>query len=468
MGTAYSKGYLKKYQETFAAEWGLETSKAFFQNLCWETASTETSPTRRPGTFPAGVRSLGTCGSPALLALYNFSFSVGGGVSNFPSFSNNNYARISTISNAQYMCQSILLPLISFSLNLMTSTHSMNVNPPHAAKAIIFYSNSSSSSSLLEYHTPPGRYSSPMDSTASSRLQQEEKAEYGTSIMQEGTTILEPHNFDKAPMDVELRDYRFHQALLAEWFGTTAFVFFLVLSIMTANADTVRIALVAGFTFFSIVYMLASVSGAHFNPAVTLGVWAARRITTLRFICYIIFQLLGGLTGAALARSVSTKMFRNVNGGANSVATGISKGSAFWVELLGTLFLVMAVLAALDTNINSRGTLAPLEVALTIFLLHVVLLPFTGCSVNPARSFGTAVVGRYWHLHWIWWVAPLVGGLFAALLYSIIFSFGQSPKEELSHEGVLEGGRGGLGGFLGRGRGERQTGTADRPLTTSG
>ncbi len=311
-----------------------------------------------------------------------------------------------------------------------------------------------------------------MDSTATGRLQQEEKAEYGTSTMQGGMTILEPHNFEKAPMDVELRDNRFHQALLAEWFGTTAFVFFLVLSIMTAKADTVRIALVAGFTFFGIVYMLASVSGAHFNPAVTLGMWAARRITTLRFMCYIIFQLIGGLTGAALARSISIKMFLSVHGGANSVATGISSGSAFWVELLGTLFLVMAVLAALDTNRNSRwphrSALAPLEVALTIFLLHVVLLPFTGCSVNPARSFGTAVVGRYWRLHWIWWVAPLIGSLVASLLYSIMFSFDESPKEEISREGVLEGGRGGLGRFLGRRHGERQAGTVDRPSTTSG
>jgi MIP family channel proteins len=302
-------------------------------------------------------------------------------------------------------------------------------------------------------------------------LQQEEKAEYGTSAMQEGMTPVESGISAKTPMDVELRDSRFHQSLLAEWFGTTAFVFFLVLSIMTANADPVRIALVAGLTFFGIVYMLASISGAHFNPAVTLGMWAARRITTLRAISYILFQLIGGLTGAALARSVSIKMFRSVHGGANAVAPGISSGSAFWIELLGTLFLVMAVLAASDTDRNARwphrSALVPLEVALTIFLLHVVLIPFTGCSINPARSFGTAVVGHYWRLHWIWWVAPLVGGLVAALLYSIMFFFNESPKEELTREGVLE--RGGLGGIFGKGRGEQQAGTTGRTVvTTSG
>jgi len=316
-------------------------------------------------------------------------------------------------------------------------------------------------------------YGTPLSGSATtSGLQQEEKAEYGTSAMQEGMAPAESHISAKTPMDVELRDSRFHQALLAEWFGSTAFVFFLVLSIMTANADAVRIALVAGLTFFGIVYMLASISGAHFNPAVTLGMWAARRITTLRTMSYIIFQLLGGMTGAALARSVSINMFRKVHGGANAVAPGISKGSAFWIETLGTLFLVMAVLAASDTDRNAhwphRSALVPLEVALTIFLLHVVLIPFTGCSINPARSFGTAVVGHYWRLHWIWWVAPLVGGLAAALLYSAMFFFNESPKEELSREGVLE--RGGQGGLFGKGRGEQRagTGTGRTVVTTSG
>ena len=129
----------------------------------------------------------------------------------------------------------------------------------------------------------------------------------------------------------------------------------------------------------------------------------------------------------------------------------------------GTIFLVMAVLAATDTDRLQRWphrrTLLPLEVnapmdskailvghipqlkpahetttqvGLTIFLLHVVLVPFTGCSINPARSFGPAVVNNYWRQHWVWWVAPLIGGLLAATLYNVLFFFNDEPKEQVT------------------------------------
>lgn len=70
-----------------------------------------------------------------------------------------------------------------------------------------------------------------------------------------------------------------------------------------------------------------------------------------------------------------------------------------------------------------------IQVGLTIFLVHVVLIPFTGCSINPARSFGPAVVNGYWRQHWIWWIAPLLGGLVAATVYSILFFWNEEPKE---------------------------------------
>lgn len=142
-------------------------------------------------------------------------------------------------------------------------------------------------------------YGTPIQGT-----QQEEK-EWFPGTSQQETTIAGPTAPAKTPMDVELRDGRFHQSLLAEWFGTTVFVLFLVLSIMVAPGDAVRVGLVAGLTFFGLVYMLYSVSGANFNPAVTLGLWTSGRMTLLRACCYILFQILGGLTGAALARSVS-------------------------------------------------------------------------------------------------------------------------------------------------------------------
>jgi len=298
-----------------------------------------------------------------------------------------------------------------------------------------------------------------MYGTPSGGIQQEEKAEFGSAIAG-GMTSGGSDMTGRTPMEVELRDTRFHQALLGEWFGTTAFVFFLVLSIMTADGDPVRIGLVAGLSFSCLVYMLASVSGAHFNPAVTFGMWASRRITGLRAACYVLFQLLGAMTGAALAQSVSRSMFRGVNGGVNALASGVSTGSAFWIELLGTLFLVMAVLAASDSELGAqwphRRVLIPMEVGFTIFLAHVVLIPFTGCSINPARSFGTAVVGHYWRQHWVWWVAPFVGALTASLLYSIVFFANEAPKEEFSvEEGRREEGKSGVGRMFSRTRGEQ-------------
>jgi glycerol uptake facilitator-like aquaporin len=145
-------------------------------------------------------------------------------------------------------------------------------------------------------------------------------------------------------------------------------------------------------------------------------------------------QVVGAITGAAMAKFVSPAAFKLGKGGMNALQTmaigdntiAVTTSQGFFAEVMGTFLLVLAVLFCTDTArsiVHPHMTaLIPLEIGLVVLIDHFVLMPLTGCSVNPARSIGSAVVyGNYTQL-WIFVWGPFVGGAFAACVYSLIFS----------------------------------------------
>eukprot|EP00878_Enallax_costatus_P008329 GHUV01008707.1.p1 GENE.GHUV01008707.1~~GHUV01008707.1.p1 ORF type:complete len:230 (+),score=37.24 GHUV01008707.1:169-858(+) len=164
-----------------------------------------------------------------------------------------------------------------------------------------------------------------------------------------------------------------------------------------------------------------TLTGGHLNPAVSFAMMLAGRISIIRFIVYLLFQLAGAITGSALVLAVDPNGHRAALGAANRLNTWVGIGTAVGVEILLTAIFVFVIFAAVDKPRSSTSAhlpvLAPFAIGITLFLCHMIAVPIDGCSVNPARSFGTAVVANTWHNHWIFWVGPLIGGGVAGLLY---------------------------------------------------
>jgi aquaporin PIP len=146
-----------------------------------------------------------------------------------------------------------------------------------------------------------------------------------------------------------------------------------------------------------------------------------RRISLVRAVVYIICQLAGAIVGSALVRAVDPMGYQAALGAANRLNTWTNVGTGLGAELVLTAIFVFIMFAAVDQTRGAHSAhvpaLAPLAIGIVVFLCHLVAVPIDGCSVNPARSFGAAVVSRTWQHHWIFWIGPIVGGAAAGLLY---------------------------------------------------
>ena len=226
--------------------------------------------------------------------------------------------------------------------------------------------------------------------------------------------------------------------VLTEAFGTGVLVFFgagvatLMFGFHFAGLSTaagvVATALAFGLVLLALVYTLGPVSGSHLNPAVTLGAFLAGRIKAFEAFCYWIGQFAGGIVGAILLWAVlgrSPLYSRAGNGlGANgwgaSSMVHISLGGAFLAEVVLTAVFAFIVLTV--TGKTGSPVTAGLVIGLTLTVIHLVGIPLTGTSVNPARSLGPAVVlgGTALSQVWLFIVAPLVGAVVAAVLDRLV------------------------------------------------
>ena len=228
--------------------------------------------------------------------------------------------------------------------------------------------------------------------------------------------------------------------LLAELVGTATLVFFGVgvATLMfgfkfdggSVAAGVVATALTFGLVLAALAYGIGPVSGCHVNPAVTLGAALARRIEPLEALWYCVAQFVGGILGALLL----WVLFRQVPGyhtalqGMGTDGFGkaslihISAGGAFLAEVVLTALFVFVILQV--TNVAANAAIAGLVIGLTLTVVHLIGIPITGTSVNPARSLGPAlfVGGTALKQVWLFILAPLVGGALAAVLHLLLYS----------------------------------------------
>ena len=219
------------------------------------------------------------------------------------------------------------------------------------------------------------------------------------------------------------------RSVLAELIATLLFVFVgagsvVVLGGVNDTGGLVAVALTHGLAIALLVAATAKISGGHINPAVTFGAVITGRMKLSTGVLYFGGQIAGAVIGALLLEAAIVGQYEG-NLGAHSLNLDLldGVGAAVLVEAVLTFVLVFTVFA---TAMDPRGLagVAPIAIGFAILVDHLVGVPMTGASMNPARSFGPALVADAWDDHWVYWVGPLIGGGLAALVYYFTFMWG--------------------------------------------
>jgi aquaporin Z len=219
--------------------------------------------------------------------------------------------------------------------------------------------------------------------------------------------------------------------LAAEFFGTFWLVFggcgsaVLAAGFPELGIGFAGVALAFGLTVLTMAYAVGHISGGHFNPAVTLGLWAGGRFPARDVLPYIFVQVVGSIAAAAVLYFIASGKpgFDAGLGGFASNGYGehspdhYSMQAAIAIELVLTAFFLIVIHGATDAR--APAGFAPLAIGLALTLIHLISIPVTNTSVNPARSTGVAIFQGGWALQqlWLFWLVPLVGGVIGGVVY---------------------------------------------------
>jgi aquaporin Z len=227
------------------------------------------------------------------------------------------------------------------------------------------------------------------------------------------------------------------QRTIAEFLGTFWLVFggcgsaVLAAAFPQLGIGFYGVALAFGLSVLTMAYAIGHISGCHINPAVSFGLVAGRRFPAAELLPYIIAQVFGGIAGAGVLYVIANgKAGFDLSGGfaSNGYAVhspgGYSLVSCFVAEVVLTFFFLIIIMGATDRRAPSG--FAPIGIGLGLTLIHLIGIPVTNLSVNPARSTGPAIFVGGWALAqlWLFWVAPIIGGTLGGVVYSRIFESG--------------------------------------------
>ena len=227
----------------------------------------------------------------------------------------------------------------------------------------------------------------------------------------------------------EMMSPAYMRAYVAEFLGTMLFVLIgtgAAIIVLTGGfnaAALTAIAVAHGLGIAVMVYMTAKISGGHINPAVTFAMIVTQRIKPAPGFVYIIAQLLGGVVATSLLYLALNNDVGNIsNFGAHGINRDIvdGDGGALLIEMILTAVLVMVIFSVAVAKDN-WGNVAPLIIGLTVMAIHFVAVGMTGASVNPARTFGPALISNSFDSFWVYIIGPALGALIGGLLYQFVF-----------------------------------------------
>jgi len=203
------------------------------------------------------------------------------------------------------------------------------------------------------------------------------------------------------------------KALVAEFIGTFTLIFIGAGTGAIGAGGVVGVALAHGLVILTFAYAYGHISGAHFNPAVTIGLWVGKQIDTASAVAYIVVQIIGGIVGGYVLLFL---LGSDSSLGATVLANGVTPMQGLVLEAILTFFLVNAVY---NTAVSGKaGNFAPIAIGLTLALSILMGGPLTGASLNPARTIGPAVASLNFADIWVYIVAHVIGAVVAALLYT--------------------------------------------------
>ena len=215
------------------------------------------------------------------------------------------------------------------------------------------------------------------------------------------------------------------QKYVAEALATFAFVFIAAGSVLSnwqagGALGATGVSLAHGFALAAMIYAVWHLSGAHLNPAVTVALWATGHIKTLVAFGYIVAQLVGSVVAALFLKVVFVGMSPQFYLGDTVLGAGVTPGMGILVEALLTFFLVFTIFGTIVDKKSTSG-FGGLMVGLVMALGVMVGGNFTMGALNPARSFGPALVSSHWMNHYVYWVGPIIGALIAGFVYHFVF-----------------------------------------------
>ncbi len=197
----------------------------------------------------------------------------------------------------------------------------------------------------------------------------------------------------------------------------------------------VGVSLAFGLTVLTMAYAIGHISGCHLNPAVSFGLWAGRRFPSSELLPYIVSQVVGAIVGAAMVYLIASGQAGFAESGSTLAANGygaLSPGefnlvSCFLTEVVMTFMFLVVILGSTDGR-APKG-FAPISIGLALTLIHLISIPVTNTSVNPARSLGPAIFAgpAYLAQVWLFWVAPILGALLAGWFYNSVLAAGYEP-----------------------------------------
>ncbi|XP_051879612.1 aquaporin-4-like [Pristis pectinata] len=223
----------------------------------------------------------------------------------------------------------------------------------------------------------------------------------------------------------------FWRAVSAEFLATLIFVLLSLGSTVgwggtTGPVDVLLISLSFGFSIATMVQCFAHISGGHINPVVTAAMVSTRKLSLAKGFFYVQAQCLGAIAGAGILYLITPPDVRGELG-VTTINENLSAGHGLLVELLITFQLLFTIFATCDSKRDDLKGSSALAIGLSVTIGHMFAINYTGASMNPARSFGPAVITGKWENHWVYWVGPTIGGIIAAALYEYLFC----PDKEL-------------------------------------
>ncbi|XP_059621482.1 aquaporin AQPAn.G-like [Phlebotomus argentipes] len=204
------------------------------------------------------------------------------------------------------------------------------------------------------------------------------------------------------------------KSLLAEFIGLLLINLFGIFCCLHGTAT--MISFTFGLIVFMVVASLGHVSGAHVNPAITVGLLAVGKISFVRALLYIVAQCAGAVAGTGCVKALIPEAQQGTLG-MTRLAENVLPMQGLGMEFFLGFVLVLTVFGVVDDNKPDSKIMAPLAIGMTVVFGHLAGIKYTGASMNPARTFGSALLSGIWENHWIYWVGPILGGVAAALLY---------------------------------------------------